>query len=284
VLQAHSSSEWRPKVTALVPCYNSSAFISRTLDSLAAQTWPNLEILVGDDASADDTLSIVEAFATGRANVRILRREQNLGWLRNSNDLMSHATGELMFFGFHDDVPEPTYVEKLVGALRDNPSAVLAFCDYDLFHADGHQERVSFSLLEDRHSALSRGAVMAGRPTFWSAPNRGMFRSWAFARAGGIKPHEAGEFSADWTWLLLLSTYGDFVRVPEVLHRKYYQKTSLSRNWAFSRVQWRALRKSAFREILGSDLHPVTRILLAAYIGLNLHAHMHRLHKVFGRL
>ena len=54
-----------PLVTAVLPTYNGADFIQRTLDSLAAQTWPNLEILIGDDRSTDDTLLIVE-YGAGR--------------------------------------------------------------------------------------------------------------------------------------------------------------------------------------------------------------------------
>ncbi len=104
------AASWRPRVTALVPTYNGAAFIRRTLDSLAAQTWPDLEILVGDDRSTDATLEVVRRFAEEHPNTRIVDREANLGWLRNSNDLMERATGELQFFAFHDDVVAPTYV------------------------------------------------------------------------------------------------------------------------------------------------------------------------------
>ncbi|MBN9362656.1 MULTISPECIES: glycosyltransferase family 2 protein [unclassified Devosia] len=261
---------WFPKVTALIPCYNSAAFIDRTLESLAAQTWPNLEILIGEDCSTDDTLSIVSAFAARRTDVRILRRDTNLGWLRNCNDLMANASGELMFFAFHDDAIEPTYIEKLVEALRDTPDAVLAYTDMVLFHPDGRQETKTFEALSNSRGALSRGLVMGGQATDWWIPNRGLFRSWAFQRVGGIKPNAQGEFSADWTWLLHLSLLGPFVRVPETLCRKYFQKTSLSRNWAFSRAQWRALRRAGIREVWNSTLDLPRRLILAAYIGLNL--------------
>ena len=103
-----SHPDWTPTVTAILPCYNAEAFISETLRSLAAQTWPKLEILIGDDASADETLAIVKAFAKGRDNVRIIARKRNLGWIANTNDLMAKASGELMFFAFHDDLIAPT--------------------------------------------------------------------------------------------------------------------------------------------------------------------------------
>ena len=264
------SADWRPKVTALLPCYNSAAFITRTLDSLAAQSWPNLEILIGEDRSTDATFDIVSAFAAGRRDVRILRRTENLGWLRNTNDLMANATGELMFFAFHDDAVEPTYVEKLVEALRANPDAVLAYTDIELFQPDGQAETIVFDALSNCRGSLARGLVMGGQVKDWWIPNRGLFRSWVFKRVGGIKPNAQGEFSADWTWLLHLSLLGEFVRVPETLCRKYFQKTSLSRNWAFSAAQRRALREAGVREVWNSDIDLPRRAILAAYIGLNI--------------
>jgi glycosyltransferase involved in cell wall biosynthesis len=265
-----SPAEWRPKVTALLPCYNSAAFIGRTLDSLAAQTWPDLEILIGEDCSTDHTFELVSAFAAGRSDVRILRRDANLGWLRNSNDLMANAAGELMFFAFHDDVIAPTYVEQLVEALRHRPDAVLAFTDVELVHQDGRSEIIAFDSLSNVHSPLRRGLLMGGHTGNWWVPNRGLFRAEAFRQVGGIRPNAAGEFSADWTWLLRLSLLGAFVRVPRTLCRKHFLKQGVSRNWAFSRAQWRALRRAGIREVWNSTLDLPRRIILAAYIGLNL--------------
>jgi hypothetical protein len=175
-----------------------------------------------------------------------------------------------MFFAFHDDAVEPTYVEKLVDVLRANPDAVLAYTDVELFQPDGQAETIVFDALSNCRDSLARGLVMGGQVRNWWIPNRGLFRSWAFKRVGGIKPNAQGEFSADWTWLLHLSLFGDFVRVPETLCRKYYQKTSLSRNWAYGRAQRRALRRAGVREVWNSDLDPLRRAILAAYIGLNI--------------
>jgi len=59
-------------VTALMPCYNAAEFIGSTLDCLVAQTWPNLEILIGDDCSTDETPRIVARFAQEHPNVRVI--------------------------------------------------------------------------------------------------------------------------------------------------------------------------------------------------------------------
>ena len=261
-------SGWRPKVTALVPCYNSSAFISRTLDSLAAQTWDDIEILVGEDNSTDATFDIVSAFASTRDNVRILRRTQNLGWLKNSNDLMANATGELMFFAFHDDIIDPTYVEALVKALDDNPDAVMSFSDLEVIEVGGERATWTFDSLPASQGSFARGRLMARQPHGWWVPNRGLFRSWAFQRSGGIKPNSQGEYSADWTWLLHLSLLGGFVRVPELLCHKYYRPGSISKSWPRNNAQRKALRAAGAKEVWRSEIGLARRAFLAAYIVL----------------
>jgi glycosyltransferase involved in cell wall biosynthesis len=257
---------WQPTVTALVPCFNAAEFILRTLDSLSAQTWPSIEILIGDDCSSDDTFHILSEFARGRDDVRLVRRDQNMGWLRNSNDLMSRASGELMFFAFHDDIVAPNYVEKLVEALRSNPRAVLSFSDVEVFQPDGSSSALSFDRLSGLSGKLARGIGMARRPTNWWVPNRGLFRAWAFHRIGGIKPNDQGEYSADWTWLLHMSLLGEFVRVPEVLCRKFLKKGSLSRQWSHDRMQMQALSRAGIKEIRQSELGAIERLILISVI------------------
>lgn len=258
----------KPLVTAVLPTYNGATFIKRTLDSLARQTWPNLEILIGDDRSTDDTLAIVEEFAATHPNTRVLERAENLGWLRNTNDLMANAKGEFMFFAFHDDVVAPTYIEKLVAALQNNPRAVLAFSDMKLFEVDGRETSQSFVRLEGKKSALRRGLVMVRRPGTWWVPNRGLFRASAYRQVGGIHPNEQGEYSADWTWLLHLSLLGEFVRVPEVLTEKYYQRGSLSKTWPHNAAQLAALRKAGVAEIAGSSVNPLGKAVLILSVAL----------------
>jgi GT2 family glycosyltransferase len=280
------AAEWRPLVTALVPTYNGADFITRTLDSLAAQTWPRLEILIGDDRSTDDTLDVVRRFAGSHPNTRIVERDANLGWLRNSNDLMARADGELMFFAFHDDVVAPTYVEELVGALAANERAVLAFSDMHVHELDGRVTLHAFDQVVGLGSSLERGRVMVRRPEDWWVPNRGLFRTSAFVQVGGIHPNEKGEFSADWTWLLGLSLVGEFVRVPQALCTKYYMAGSLSKRWPHDAGQVLALQRSGIAEIRKSGLAPIVKLRLIGYLWRRVHGRRlpSGVKRAFGRL
>lgn len=257
-----------PLVTALLPSYNAEAFIRDTLDSLVAQSWPNLEILIGDDCSTDRTPEIIQEYAERHSNIRILERGKNLGWLGNCNDLMENARGEMMFFAFHDDVVAPEYVSSLVKALKNKPEAILAFSDLELVDPDGTRELLECAEMSKVENATLRGLMIARRRSnfHWWIPNRGLFRKNAYERIGGIPKSEFGEFSADWTWLLHMSLLGPFIRVPETLCFKRYQKSSLSINWHRTPVKYRGLARAGIREVRRSDLSFTGKFLLCGYL------------------
>ncbi|MZR31637.1 glycosyltransferase family 2 protein [Sneathiella litorea] len=257
-----------PLVTALLPSYNAEAFIRKTLDSLVAQSWLNLEILIGDDFSTDGTPEIIQEYAARYENIRVLNREKNLGWLGNCNDLMANARGDMMFFAFHDDVVAPDYVSSLATALQREPDAILAYSDLELVDPDGTREFLDCAELSGVTNATMRGLMYARRrPDFhWWIPNRGIFRKQAYTIIGGIPKNEYGEFSADWTWLLHLSLLGPFIRVPETLCFKHYQKSSLSINWKRTSAKYRGLARSGIKEVMRSDLDLFAKLLICGYL------------------
>lgn len=244
----------RPLVTAILPSWNAEAFIRETLACLDAQTWPALEVLVGDDASTDGTPEILRAWAEGRPGVTLILRDRNLGWVGNCNDLMARARGEYLFFAFHDDLIEPTYVEKLVGALEADPGASLAFSKMRWVQLDGSEGVVDGKGTGRQGTPYRRAARMISFWADWWTPNRGVFRASAYRRIGGMKRNAAGEFSADFPWLLHLAIIGRFVLVPEVLCTKVMRKQSLSLRWKHTPEQLRARNWSAAREVAASDL------------------------------
>ena len=183
---------------------------------------------------------------------------------------MANAAGELMFFAFHDDVVGPRYVELLVEALRARPDAIMAYSDFVLHYPNGKRRVGRLKSLPQRRSVVGRGLVMMARPQFWGAPNRGVFRRSVFERIGGIQPNAAGDFSADWPWLLHMSLLGNFVRVPKLLVWKYYQETSKTMLWSRSAGNKRAMWMSAYREVWRAAVPLRDRLTIIAYGVLRL--------------
>ena len=238
-----------PRVLALVPAWKAAGFIERTLDALAAQTCPGLAILISDDASPDDTAAICERRAAEDPRFRVIRQPRNRGWVGNVNALLAEARAEYLLFAFQDDLPEPAYVERCVAALEADPAAVLAFSDLRLVRQDGTVEERSYSRLEGVTDRIERARRIARLEGSWWIPNRGVFRAWAAREIGGLRRHRAGEFSADWPWLLEMSLLGGFVRIPERLVTKFYLPGSLSRSWRFGARQWAAASASAMTAV-----------------------------------
>lgn len=94
-------NEPQPKVAVIIPTYNRAHVIARALRSVLNQTYRNLEVIVVDDGSSDDTRSVVESFADPR--VRYLRSATNLGATAARNLGIKNSTAEFIAFQDSDD-------------------------------------------------------------------------------------------------------------------------------------------------------------------------------------
>lgn len=108
-----------PRVTIGVPTFNAEATLAETLTSLLGQTHEDLEVLVSDNASTDDTVRIAEKFDDPR--LRIVVHEENLGAEANSQGCWERARGEFTGIFHADDVYEPPVVARQVAFLDAHP-------------------------------------------------------------------------------------------------------------------------------------------------------------------
>lgn len=113
------------KVTIMIPTYNQSAFIREAIDSALAQTYPNLQILVGDDASIDETQSIIAKVHDPR--LTYVRNYCNLGRSANYRNLLyNHATGEYIVNLDGDDYfTDPDFILEAVKEIRYDTKVVM---------------------------------------------------------------------------------------------------------------------------------------------------------------
>jgi glycosyltransferase involved in cell wall biosynthesis len=216
-----------PRVVACMPAWNSSAYVVPVLESLAAQTYPNLNILISVDVCSDDSAQICERFAATRDNVMVIHQRERLGWIGNCNALLERVDGDYALFAMHDDPLAPTYIAQMVDALEANPHAVLAFADMETT-AD---EALSYDALDGVVSRFERArrVLYGGGP--WWIPFRGLMRMSTVRSLGGLRRHLAGEYAADWPWLLRFVLAGQVVRVAERLVCKRIHSKSLSSMW-----------------------------------------------------
>ena len=112
-----------PRVSVLIPAYNAAAWIRTTVESALGQTWPNLEIVVVDDGSTDDTAAVVESL--GAPAVRVVRQMRS-GPSAAQNEALRHAQGDFIQRLDADDVISPDKIARQMARLKDRPRAVAA--------------------------------------------------------------------------------------------------------------------------------------------------------------
>ena len=100
----------RPLVTVCLPTYNGAAPVRRALDALLAQDYPNIELLIADDASTDDTPHICAEYAARHPHLRFRRNARNLGSWGNFAQLLREARGEYLLWASQDDWWDPRFV------------------------------------------------------------------------------------------------------------------------------------------------------------------------------
>jgi glycosyltransferase involved in cell wall biosynthesis len=112
------------KVTIIVPAFNSANTITTALDSILAQTWYNLEILVVDDCSTDDTAAKVAAYAEADRRVKLIKSDTNKGPYVARNMALESAAGAFVTCNDADDWSHPQKIEIQALHLINNPEYV----------------------------------------------------------------------------------------------------------------------------------------------------------------
>lgn len=127
-----------PKISVLVPAYNVAPWIGKTLDSILSQTYENLEVIVVDDGSTDETGAILEGYAVRDARVVVIH-QPNGGLVAARETGIANATGDYVTFVDGDDTIEPDMYERLMAnALKYD--ADISHCGVFFDFPDGHSE------------------------------------------------------------------------------------------------------------------------------------------------
>jgi len=106
-----------PLVTIGLTCFNAQDTILRALDSALAQDWPNIEIIIVDDDSADDSARIVEAAIVNEPRARLIRHDVNMGPAGARNSILKTARGEFIAFFDDDDESLPNRISEQMKVL-----------------------------------------------------------------------------------------------------------------------------------------------------------------------
>lgn len=224
-------------VSVVVPSYNHARYLPRMLEGVLAQTWADLELLLIDDGSKDDSVKVIRRHTPAlekRLRRFMFRARENRGVAATQNELIAEARGDYLFFCASDDVMRPTAVARLLEVMERSPDAVLAVGD-SVFIGPADEpvylrhDSTVISQQEPGSYATALAFQLRTRPHLLHDGNFGrhhtllqanyvpvgaLIRTEAARRA---LPYPSGIVLEDLAFLLKLSRYGRFVAVDECL-------------------------------------------------------------------
>lgn len=136
------------KVSAILPVYNVADYLEKAVDSLMNQTWRNIEVIIVNDGSKDDSLEVSRKLEKKYANVIVIDQE-NSGAAVARNTGMKYATGKYLYFMDPDDWMKPTYIESMV-LIAENSDSELVISGFTNVYDDGeHKNETIVSTSEE---------------------------------------------------------------------------------------------------------------------------------------
>lgn len=124
----------QPHVSIALATYNGERFIAKQMDSLLAQDYPNLEIVISDDCSTDGTWSILQAYAERDSRIRLLPRDANRGYVENFVRVFMSCKNDLISPCDQDDIWHPNKTRRLVESIDDHS---LVYCNSRFIDENG---------------------------------------------------------------------------------------------------------------------------------------------------
>lgn len=208
-----------PKVSIIIPVYNKGRYVREAVESALSQTYQNIEIVCVDDASTDNSLSVLRKLAERHNNIVLIEENENIGVCAARNRAIETASGEYILPLDADDTIEPTYVAKAVNILNTNSSISVVY------------SRVR-NLISQEEILKPNAAnnLLYGNFITCSA----IFRKSDFINVGGYDVAFNKIGCEDWDlWLSFLENDLNFFQIDEILfnYRQLYHKSRTAIQW-----------------------------------------------------
>ncbi|MDG0980795.1 MAG: glycosyltransferase [Halieaceae bacterium] len=249
-----------PKVTAVVPSYNHGGFLLQRLESILQQSYQNVEVIVIDDCSGDDSDAVIKSILE-RYDFQYIRNPQNSGtpfaaWEK----AVSLATGDYIWICESDDFADLAFLETAVDKMQENPNAVLFYCDSWVVDKDGKHVGHTDTYFRDiwRESHWDHDFTTAGVAELADYQSRGqtvpnmssaLILTKAFMQA--YNPIlKRFKLTGDWLFVGWLMRYGQVVYCKKTLSnfRKHEETARVRVKSARSQAEFVLTKYLLFRE------------------------------------
>lgn len=201
------------RVSIGLPVFNGANYLEQALESLISQTYSDLQLVICDNASTDTTPDICRAYAARDKRIRYYRNEIGIGVDRNFNRVFQLSSSEYFKWAAHDDICEPTFIERCVEVLDQDPSVILSYPRTSIIEQNGHRVGEDTVLVDATSPRPHDRFYNMIHIDHWCFQIYGLIRSSALKRT---LLHESYSGS-DRVLLAELSLFGKLQEIPEYL-------------------------------------------------------------------
>ncbi|HKS14117.1 MAG TPA: glycosyltransferase [Pseudomonas sp.] len=192
-----------PKVSIVIPTYNTGRYVLDAIDSVLNQSYPNLELIVVDDGSTDETPDLLARHTGSFTRFR----QTNAGQSAAMNYGWTQSTGELLGYLSADDLLHRDAIKTIVASMHERPDAVLAYPDFCVIDEDSKHVRTVQTPDYDERLLVANFQCLPGPGA--------LFRRSAWQSTGGWSTDLRN--IPDMDYFLRLCQHGPFMRVPTPL-------------------------------------------------------------------
>ncbi len=125
------------KVSIILPVYNGAKYIAQSIESILAQTYKNLELIIVNDCSKDNTLEICNEYAKKDSRIKVISNSTNLKLPNTLNVGFDEATGDYYTWTSDDNLFRINAIEAMVNTLQKNPNLVMVYSNYTIIDDGG---------------------------------------------------------------------------------------------------------------------------------------------------
>lgn len=203
-----------PKVSIIIPCYNQGKYVAEAINSALRQTFKDIEIVCVNDGSTDNSVEIIKSFENKYKNLIFLNNEENRGVIYSRNFAIKNCNGTYILPLDADDIIEPTYVEKAVKILDNNPNIGIVYCKAKIF---GNYDKY-WNL-----KPFNKSDILYENCIFCSA----FFRKSDFIKIGGYNNNMKYGYEDYDLWLSFIEQGLEVFQINEILFSyRQYDETS----------------------------------------------------------
>lgn len=251
-----------PAFSVIMANYNNAAYLSAAIESVIDQTAENWELLICDDASSDDSLTVIEPYLSD-PRIRLLQNDRNLGYVGALNRMLAESRGEYIGILDSDDALTYDALERMIEAHDAHPEASFVYSQFLVCNEQLRTTKVGYCrALREGETVLSADCASAFRT----------WKRWASNRAGGFTSEMI--YAEDKDFIFRMETVGSLVYVDEALYYARVLKESQSHGSRFllARASHHMAVIRSWEQRLATDLPSISRweAVNRAWLGLGL--------------